>query len=89
MNAKISFKKLYWSNGLLKCFFRKQAIATLEDLIERSEGNLNDIVNHLDDVTEDMDIDEFEELLYSYGTETLAEQFNLTLTEDDVDAYDD
>ena len=37
----------------------------------------------LDDMTEDMDIDDVEEMFYSYGTDYIAEDFGIELEDEE------
>jgi GH35 family endo-1,4-beta-xylanase len=82
MKAEITFSQLFWNKSLMNFFFREQAQQTLEDLIERSTEFARDVVDRIDDVTEDWDINDLEELFYSEGTADVAEELGITLKED-------
>ena len=69
MKAEVTISNIYWNGSLRNCFWRDQAYKTLEDLVERSATSGQDTLYALDDATEEMDIDEVEEMFYSESVE--------------------
>lgn len=89
MNAQVTISNIYWNRGLKSFFFRDQAYATLEELVNRSSMSGQETLDALDSATDDMDIDDVEESFYSDSVEELAEQFDIELDEDEEDEDDD
>lgn len=90
MTAYISISQIYWNkHSLGGFFFRDQAYETLEELIERSSEGERIAIDILDDQTDDMDIDEVEEMFYSDSIEELADHFGLELEEKETEEEDD
>lgn len=88
MNAEVTISNIYWNKSLSNFFFRDQADKTLEDLVERSATSGKDTLYALDDATEDLDIDEVEEMFYSKSVEHCADEFGIELEdEEDEDDY--
>ena len=81
MKAEVTISNIYWNKGLSNFFFRDQAYNTLEELVSRSVMNGQDTLDALDDATEDMDIDDVEETLYSESVGYCAEVFGIELGE--------
>lgn len=79
MKAEVTITNIYWNKGLSNFFFRDQAYRTLEDLVARSTMSGAATLAALDDFTEDMDIDNVEEMFYSYGTDYIAEDAGIEL----------
>lgn len=82
MKAEVTITNIYWNKGLSNFFFRDQAYRTLEDLVSRSTMSGAATLAALDDFTEDKDIDDVEEMFYSYGTESIADSIGIELDED-------
>ena len=61
----------------------------MEELIERSSEGERIAIDILDDQTDDMDIDEVEEMFYSDSVEELADRFGLELEEKETEEEDD
>ena len=85
MKAEVTISNIYWNKSLSNFFFREQAYETLEDLVERSTMSGEATLSALDDGTEDMDIDDVEEMFYSYGTDYIAEDFGIELEDEEED----
>lgn len=88
MKADVTISNIYWNNGLKNFFFRAQSCKTLDELVNRSTMSGQDTLDALDDATDDMDIDEVEEMFYSESVEFCADEFGIEL-EDEEDEYDD
>ena len=90
MTANISISQIYWNkHSLGSFFFRDQAYETLEELVERSSESGSIAIDILDDQTDDMDIDEVEEMFYSDSIEELADRFGLELEEKGTEEEED
>ena len=61
----------------------------MEELIERSSEGERIAIDILDDQTDDMDIDEVEEMFYSDSVEELADRFGLELEEEETEEEED
>lgn len=85
MKAEVTISNIYWNKSLSNFFFREQAYETLEDLVERSTMSGEATLSALDDMTEDMDIDDVEEMFYSYRTDYIAEDFGIELEDEEED----
>lgn len=83
MKAEVTISNIYWNKGLCNFFFREQALSTLEELVNRSTMSGQDTLDALDDATEDMDIDDVEEIFYSESVEYCADEFGIELEGDD------
>ena len=83
MKAEVTISNIYWNKGLSNFFFRDQAYETLEELINRSTMSGPDTLDALDDATEDMDIDDVEEMFSSESVEYCAEEFGIELEEEE------
>jgi hypothetical protein len=68
---------------LANFFFREQAYSTLEALIYNAELHASSVLDILDEATEDMDIDEVEEMFYSYSYNDCADNFGIELEEEE------
>ena len=75
--------QIWFNKGLSNFFFRDQAYETLEELINRSTMSGPDTLDALDEATDDMDIDDVEETLYSESVEYCAEEFGIELEEEE------
>lgn len=85
MKAEVTISNIYWNKGLSDFFFREQALSTLEELVNHSTMSGQDTLDALDDATEDMDIDEVEEMFYSESVEYCADEFGIELNEQEED----
>lgn len=83
MKAEVTISNIYWNKSLSNFFFRDQAYETLEELVKRSAMNGHDTLDALDDATEDMSIDDVEEIFYSESVEYCAEKFDIELEEEE------
>lgn len=84
MVANVTISNIYWNNSLRNFFWRTQSMDTLEELMRRSTmDENNDILQLLDEQTEEEDIDDVEEDFYSLSVEELAENYGIELVEDD------
>lgn len=83
MKAEVTISNIYWNRGLSNFFFRGQAYETLEKLVERSATSGRETLDTLDDATEDMDIDEVEEMLYSESVEYCADELGIELEDEE------
>lgn len=86
MKAKVTMSLIWFNKGLRDFFFREQAYNTLEELVTKSVYGYQTI-EKLNDATEDMDIDDVEEMFYSESVEYCADEFGIELEgeEDDED----
>jgi len=82
MTTNVTISNLYWNRGLREFFFRQQATDTLAELVNRSHMEGADTLDILDDYTEDMSLDEVEEMFYSDKIEDIAEYFGITLKDE-------
>ena len=85
MKAEVTISNIYWNRGLSNFFFREQAYSTLEELVNRSTMSGQDTLDALDDATDDMDINEVEEIFYSGFVEYCANEFGIELNEEEED----
>lgn len=84
MVANVTISNIYWNNSLRNFFWRTQSMDTLEELMRRSTmDENNDILQLLDEQTDEEDIDDVEEDFYSLSVEELAENYGIELVEDD------
>lgn len=83
MKAEVTISNIYWNNSLSNFFFRKQALSTLEELVKRSAMSGQDTLDALDNATEDMDVDDVEEMFYSESVEYCADEFGIELEEEE------
>lgn len=83
MKAEVTVSNIYWSKGLSNFFFREQAYKTLEELVERSAKSGQETLDALDDATDDMSIDDVEEMFYSESVEYCADEFGIELEEEE------
>lgn len=88
MKAEVTISNIYWNKGLNNFFFREQALSTLEELVGRSTMNGQDVLDTLDDATDNMDIDEVEEMFYSESVEYCANEFGIELEEEEDEDND-
>lgn len=89
MVANITISNIRWNNGLRNFFFRDQAYNTLEELIEKSTMDEDDVLEAIESQTEYEDIDDVEEDFYSLSVEELAEQYDIELQEEEDEDEDD
>lgn len=83
MKAEVTISNIYWDKGLSNFFFRDQALSTLEELMRRSTMSGAETLDALNDATDDMDIDDVEEMFYSESAEYCAEEFGIELEEEE------
>lgn len=83
MKAEVTISNIYWNKSLSDFFFRSQAYETLEELVSRSAMSGQDTLDALDDATEDMDIDDVEEMFYSESVEYCADEFGIELEDEE------
>lgn len=83
MIAEVTISNIYWNKGLSDFFFREQALSTLEELVNHSTMSGQDTLDALDNATEDMDIDDVEEIFYSESVEHCADEFGIELEEEE------
>ena len=88
MKAEVTMSQIWFNNSLRDFFFREQSYKTLEELVSRSAMSGRETIDALEDATEDMDIDDVEEMFYSESVEYCAEEFGIEL-EDEEDEDDD
>ena len=84
MKAEITFKQLFWNEGLTNFFLRKQSRRHLNELFNRASCSGMHLEGVISDYIEDNDIDAdgLDELLHDYSVEELAEEFGIELNED-------
>lgn len=82
MKAKVSISNIWWHEGLCDFFFRGQSYKTLELLMALSTMSDKETLRTLDAATEDMDLDDVEELFYSESVEHCANEFGIDINED-------
>lgn len=87
MNAQITISNIWYNKTKLgEWFFRSQAMQTLEELVDRSDViTITETLSELDAATEDMDIDDVEEMFYSESVEYCAAELGIKLAEADED----
>lgn len=78
MKAKFTFSYLFCHESLKDLLFRSQATKTAEELIAASNSCYDDILNAIDESTEDFDVDDVEELFYSSSVSEIIEELDLT-----------
>lgn len=79
MKANVTFRELWNNTSLLGFFFREQSTNTLEELVRRSVKSGEETIFLLDAHTEDMDMDEIEELFYNESVEECARELNIDI----------
>ena len=89
MVANVSFSDIYYNNSLRNFFWRTQSIDTLEELMNRSTMDEEDILELLDEQTETEDIDDVEEDFYSLSVEELAKNYGIELEENEEEDEDE
>ena len=75
----LTVRALYYNSSIKNFFLRSQAENTFEDLFEKVEDSVEDVINAMEEYCDDLDI--IEEMLYNDSIEDLAEAFGLTLLE--------
>ena len=85
MKAEVTISNIYWNKSLSDFFFRDQALSTLEELVNHSTMSEQDTLDALDNATEDMDIDDVEEIFYSESVEYCANEFGIELEDEEDD----
>lgn len=91
MKAEITFKQLFWNDSLTNFFLRKQSQRHLNELFNRASCSGMRLESIISDYIEenDIDADGFDELLYDYSVEELAEEFGIELIEDKEEDEDE
>ena len=84
MKAEITFKQLFWNDSLTNFFLREQSQRHLNELFNRAYCSGMRLESIISDYVEenDIDADGFDEMLYDYSVEELAEEFGIELIED-------
>jgi len=77
MKANVCISNIYWNKGLSGFFFREQAMKTLEELVKLRSCSGDDFLNALDEATEDMEIDDVEEMFYDMSMTQVAEELGI------------
>lgn len=83
MKAKVSISNIWWHEGLCDFFFRGQSYKTLELLMALSTMSDKETLRALDAATEDMDLDDVEELFYAESVEYCANEFGIELNDEE------
>jgi hypothetical protein len=83
MKAKLTMAQIWANESLSDFFFRKQAYNTLEEMVARSADGDLQTMEKLDKATDNMDIDDVEEIFYSESVEYCAEEFGIELEEEE------
>lgn len=83
MKAEVTMSQIWLNKSLSDFFFREQAYYTLEELVAKSADGDLQAIEELNDATEDMDIDDVEEMFYSESVEYCAEEFGIKLEEEE------
>lgn len=83
MKAKISISNIWWHEGLCDFFFRGQSYKTLELLMALSTMSDKETLRALDAATEDMDLDDVEEMFYAESVEYCANEFGIELNDEE------
>jgi len=83
MKAEVTISNIYWNVSLSNFFFREQAYKTLDLLMELSAMGSQETLSALDEATEDMGLDDVEEMFYSYSAEDMAREFGIELKEEE------
>jgi len=83
MKAEVTMSQIWSNKGLSNFFFRDQAYETLEELVTRSTMSGPDTLDALDEATDDMDIDDVEEMFYSESVEYCSDEFGIELEEEE------
>ena len=91
MKAEITFKQLFWNEGLTNFFLREQSRRHLDELFNRASCSGMQLEGVISDYVEEYDIDAdgLDELLYDYSVEELAEEFGIELIEDKDEEEDE
>lgn len=77
--------QLWYNSSLMDFFFRRQARATLELLIEEASGySTTKILNEIDYYADQcgLDVDELEEMFYEFSVQELAAEFGIELDDE-------
>ena len=75
----LTVRALYYNPSIKGFFFRTQAENTFEELFDKVEESADEVINVMEDYSDDLDI--IEEMLYNDSIEELADAFGLTLIE--------
>lgn len=82
MKAEITFSQLKVNPSLMSFFFRKQAIATLEELLDSVQESSEEVFSSMESYSDDLD--EIEDILYNNNIEEITEIFSLNII---IEAY--
>ena len=82
MRTDVTLKQLYYNNSLLNYFFRTQAQDTFNELLDRAEDSVEDVLEQLSLHFEDMELDYVEEIFYNDQVQEIADTYGISLMED-------
>jgi len=82
MRTNVTLKQLYYNNSLLNYFFRTQAQDTFNELLDRAEDSVEDVLEQLSLHFEDMELDDVEEIFYNDQVQEIADTYGISLMED-------
>ena len=88
MKTNLTITQLRQNPSLLNYFFRKQSQDELTNLIESTSDHLG-LLNALDDYSNDIDLDEIEEMFYELDKEELISEMDLSAYFDDDEEEED
>ena len=77
----LTVRALYYDHSIMNFFFRGQAENTFEELFNKVEESVDEVIDAME--AYDNDLDTIEEMLYNDSIEDLAEAFGLTLIENE------
>ena len=83
MKAKVSISQIWLNKSLSDFFFREQAYNTLEELFAKSSYGDLQVIEKLNEATEDMDLDDVEEMFYAESVEYCANEFGIELNDEE------
>ena len=79
MKANVTIEQIWFNEKVRNFFFRTQSYKTLEELVYKSNDSVENTLKALDAQTENEDLDDFEEDLYNYSVEELADIYEIEL----------
>ncbi len=87
MKAEITFSQVWYNPSLLNFFFRSQAKATLEELMNKTTDSEAVVLGSVEDYANCnfLGLDEIEEMFYNDSIEELANEFGIELYEENED----
>ena len=83
MKTELTMAQIWTNESLSDFFFRKQAYNTLEEMVARSADSDLQTIEKVDNATNNMDIDDVEEIFYSESVEYCANQFGIELEKEE------